>query len=393
MIGARIEIAGTLRVVSPLHIGTGGGREVARGDGTAQIGAIARDHLGKPYLPGSSIKGVLRRLWEDDDGIFGKKEIREAKDAVSGAVIFRNAWMLGATAECTFVAAHVAIEGATGVAKSGLLFQDDMVTPGTEFGLRLAVMNGHKDVLATVRALLARMTVPAGVAFGGGTRLGDGRLRLEPTITLTYHPEGRKETIKLTVQPTDEPRWRLRLHSDVPFLIHDPDRSEAGGEGRKNVLRGLPDFDGKGERLTGSSLMGALRAAFAVHAARVDPAEAAVLTDTLFGTARGRGWLAVRAIRADAAGALKSTTSVKIDRFSGATIDNALFATEGHVGTSFVVDLVTQDRKGIPANEVEAADAAFRAFLAELSDDIWGGLMLGHAAGRGYGWFTVKEVK
>ena len=397
MIGGRIEIGGTLRLLSPLHVGTGGA--VPAVAGAPQVAAVARDHVGRPYLPGSTLKGVLRRLWQDEDGVFGPREIGKADDAVSGAVIFRNAWMTGSPDDPTFAAAHVRIDGAEGVAAPGLLFQDEMVRPGTSFGLRLAVMIGHKDVLDRVRTLLAQLTVAEGVAFGGGTRQGDGRLKLDPMITLTEVPGGGSTTIRLDEPAAVRADWTLRLHSDVPFLIHDPARSEAGGEGRKNVLRGLKAFDGTGERLTGSSLLGALRAAFAAHVARVAPDRAQAFIDTLFGTARGRGRLAVRSIAAetpkgrDSNGVLKSTTSVRIDRFSGAPIDNALFATEGHFGTTFVVDLVKADRTGIPAADAAAADAVFQVFLGELTHDVWGGLMLGHVTGRGYGWFSVTGVK
>ena len=98
MIGERIEITGRLEVLTPLHIGTGEWREVERegnkkkvdpkGDGkqvaeekaTMQVAAIARDQHNDPYLPGSTLKGVLRRVF-DDKGIFGPKEIRDPDDS------------------------------------------------------------------------------------------------------------------------------------------------------------------------------------------------------------------------------------------------------------------------------------------------------------------------
>lgn len=51
----RLEIQGLLTVETPLRIGSGGGDEM----GLADIGVV-KDVLGRPYIPGSSFKGVLR---------------------------------------------------------------------------------------------------------------------------------------------------------------------------------------------------------------------------------------------------------------------------------------------------------------------------------------------
>jgi hypothetical protein len=83
--------------------------------------------------------------------------------------------------------------------------------------------------------------------------------------------------------------------------------------------------------------------------------------------------------------------SVRIDRLSGGPVDNALFGTEGRFGTAYVVELVTVDRKAGRADAADA-DAAFRTYLNELTHEVWGGLMLGHATNRGYGWFKVEDV-
>ena len=55
----RLEISGHLTLKTPLRIGTGGGDEM----GLADI-AVVKDSLGRPYIPGSSFKGVLRAYVE-----------------------------------------------------------------------------------------------------------------------------------------------------------------------------------------------------------------------------------------------------------------------------------------------------------------------------------------
>lgn len=51
----RLEIRGVLALQTPLRIGSGGGDDM----GLADIGVV-KDVLGRPYIPGSSFKGVLR---------------------------------------------------------------------------------------------------------------------------------------------------------------------------------------------------------------------------------------------------------------------------------------------------------------------------------------------
>lgn len=66
----RFAIRGRLTTLSPLHIGSG--QTTTRpgliySDGKAegklvQVSAVATDHRGKPYIPGSSLKGRLRAV-------------------------------------------------------------------------------------------------------------------------------------------------------------------------------------------------------------------------------------------------------------------------------------------------------------------------------------------
>lgn len=55
----RLEIQGQITLMTPLRIGTGGGDEM----GLADI-SVVKDALGRPFIPGSSFKGVLRAYLE-----------------------------------------------------------------------------------------------------------------------------------------------------------------------------------------------------------------------------------------------------------------------------------------------------------------------------------------
>src|SRR5690606_4741622 len=67
----RYRITGTLKTLSPLHIGTGEESEDLYGEDERKrlmkrvgklpaVSTVMRDHRGKPLIPGSSLRGVLR---------------------------------------------------------------------------------------------------------------------------------------------------------------------------------------------------------------------------------------------------------------------------------------------------------------------------------------------
>jgi len=80
-------------------------------------------------------------------------------------------------------------------------------------------------------------------------------------------------------------------------------------------------------------------------------------------------------------------TSVKLDHFSGAPIDKALFTTHAVVGTRLELALALRDRGG--AATPRTAD---RALFNKLQSDIKkNGLMLGYGSGKGFGWFEPRK--
>jgi hypothetical protein len=90
-------------------------------------------------------------------------------------------------------------------------------------------------------------------------------------------------------------------------------------------------------------------------------------------------------------------TSVKLDHFSGAPIDKALFTSESRVGVTLSFALVLRkrewrDEKGESHSEGPSDDD--RGLFDELVKDIeTRGLRLGHATQRGFGWFEPSKGK
>src|SRR5205823_4997521 len=113
------------------------------------------------------------------------------------------------------------------------------------------------------------------------------------------------------------------------------------------------------------------------------PRDIASLTsvERLFGVAGFRGLLQIDSILVHEAEPW-CVTSVKLDRFSGAPIDNALFTTETFVGARLTVQLRLVSRGGTAPEDKDKK--WFDALLADVGRN---GLQLGHGRNKGFGWF------
>lgn len=335
-----------------------------------------------------------------------------------------------------FIAARTAIDPGSGTAEEGKLFHQEMVAPGARFGLRLVLRLQPDDGGAAEACLIAALkalTRDDGVAFGKGQSLGQGRMRLvystlqaerlafDPARGVLCDSDAAETTRQLKktidaaqIAPTERlfARYELRLTCDGPFLIDDTS-IKPGKKSEKPRLNAQQWGDKP--LLSGSTLIGALRArtgwlaklrwneeckrrdergrilAKGDEAARLADPERVVTdpgklspTERLFGVTGWRGLVRVAGITCTNEPGFENITSVKLDRFSMAPIDGALFTTRAAIDPVFEVVLEVEQRGGFP-------DEDDRQLLAGLLVDLREeGLMLGHGTSRGYGWFGVE---
>lgn len=426
-----VKIAGTLTALSPLHLGSGDTRpydkirkQTDSGAGEmVEVAAILRDGAGRPYLPGTSIKGALRARTPGPACVFGHVDDKQNGEGVMGRL-----WIYGAEHQSdgpltdlpyvggtggpvhAFAAARTRIDRATGTADDRKLFHAEMVPTGTTFSFRakwLTNLTGAEleEELAAVKAALAPLVAAEGVALGRGGRHGQGRMRLAD-VTATLVPlDGAEETLTgwepsgwepLTAPDSHGRLVRLALTGDGPYVSIDSSERQRGGKTNEsdpeaNILRPLKSAKDT-PALTGPALLGALRARAAWLDGGEDnrdkvykPGIDLSATERLFGVTGWRGFLAVEEIRVIEAGAKQVFTSVKLDRFSSAPIDGALFSVEAFVDPVFEVALRLETRKEEPVPE--NAQALFDKLLEDVKAM---GLMLGHGGARGFGWFGVE---
>jgi len=245
----RYRITGTLTTVAPLHIGTGESRSLPRAEGeTVEVSAIITDHLGKPLIPGSTLRGVLRNwLLTVLEGVDPKwaverdyaeeelldldqaEQIQRVKETFSclellfgtpfnagkvevwdatcctGDLQAMNDTLLGwDSSRLTYVDTSVAIDPARGTAKNKLLYKADVVPPGVTFELNLVAQNLSDEELGLMLLALEGFNsqiYPIHVGARGGR--GYGRLEFKMGTIYQLERVGVKKWLKETLHAED----------------------------------------------------------------------------------------------------------------------------------------------------------------------------------------------
>lgn len=425
MFKGRLDITATLQVLTPLHVGSGEDRptELTQGEAPVRVAQVVRDYRGRPCLPGSTVKGILRRqVPVGAETICGSARLGDGQEASGemGWLLVRMAPQIGDLpdmghlpergdhANGIFIEARTRIDRDTGTAQDGLLYHAEMVAPGMCFQLRLALLKPTDQRIIQVQAMLAALTAADGVAFGGGQSNGMGRLRL---IDAPRIGDGQTWHLNAPSQPA---YVQLKLFCPSPYVAVDASRTSkplkpteqetevaASGKEPDKPAQLQPLKDGAGQPvLRGSALLGVMRARAAWLQARLagasnhqdvdDPEKdfttLAQLTpvERLFGVPGFRGCLQVRSVQVQPGFKPVKLTSVALDQFSQAPIDNALFSTQAFSQCRFVVALDLDGRAG------QAEKDVLDEVLADASTN---GLIVGHGGNKGFGWFEVNYEK
>lgn len=418
------QLEGTLVTATPMHIGDGGAR-VHPDHQDVEIQTAARTLDGRARIPGSALKGVVRSG-------FGKGEAVEifGSEEQGGLAVFLDAHSTEALPWDDLILGRTAIDEVTGAAKEHLLFQMEMVPPGTLFQTRIRgkSFDGQlwQDLAATVEAGMQR--------FNNGTiRLGAGEsnrrgvctwklnaVRVMDAETLRewiQNPrpldvflgelkdrKGELEARKVAVPTRRRKTLELTLRFDGhPFLVNDPKKT---GKKPKHSHAARRTADGK-LLLPAESFRGVL----AHQAARIArtkgkrgdrwdlkrntegdlPQDRNAVT-RLFGAA---GWGSVMEVR-DFVEIQRNKRPcpdqpmvqqfLAVDRFTGGGAEERKFDAEGGweplLHGSIAVDLERLEMTG----KLEPALGLLALTLRDLAE---GDLCFGWGSGKGYGWAKV----
>lgn len=409
----RLDFSGVLVTLSPIHIGSGEIESLSRNrDGEEEqreIGLFAVDADDAPWIPPTAMKGLLRRLARGGNEavsarLFG--QIKSDAAGAMGALLPRGGRMLknghplgkgerGNAESARSVITRTAVDPGRGISYRNRLFSREVVGVGAEFEfrLRLECRASETDFDGLVRRtleILANFTKEGNASLGAETKLGLGQVILKgksvtlvPWATDASGALGKSKEIcrSLKTPMKDVARdHRFVLSCDFPFLISD---SHHEREKEKNEPHLMPlRMNGKAV-VSPSSVLGVLRSrsGWLLELAKIrGKAWQEDILLELFGSEKRKGRLSLR-VSESQHGKPDQITSVRIDRFSGAPIEQGLFAIEGETLT-FTLDLSLRD-----------ASRDAEAFLDVLVQDIKeNGLDLGHATTRGFGWFRMRGV-
>lgn len=437
MIGPYTYFELTLSASEPVRPGNGDQEDFTKPDGTIVTRSVIQCGAGgTPFIAGSSIKGALRSLarrinLEQTNALFGPEKISEADDARSSQITCWTAFQQTMPAN-PITDARTTINPSNGVAEDHRLFHQEIIPAGTVFLMRIGLTErADSDAQTLLETLFAAISGPGGITFGGGSGGGAGRFTgnldslkatrhgIDPAIGDEDVAALWRERIRAAAPaPTGICVQKIRLACDGPFISLD--NLALPKHGSSNILQALREpAQPNCARLTGASLRGALRAR-AVWLERLkdnnhrdnrdlvlDRKGSAAVTDLtapgavcqtisslsttelMFGVNGWRGLLAIRELRNDKAEDTWTTIhSVKLDRFSGAPITGGLFSVLAAIDPVFTANLELDEyRLQHAPSQAKALNDLLERLIKNLGQS---GLMLGHGANRGYGWFNVE---
>lgn len=377
-----------MELASPLSVGSG------RNETTDHD--IIRDKRGKPYIPASSIAGVLRHTLDDDialqNRVFG---MTSGNDSVSSRVVFYDGKLVFESAES--VRDSVKLNKKVGV--DGAKFDMETIETGSIFSTIIEIADDAESVDSVVEKMISKLK--AGVLrFGSKTSRGYGVVRISSLKKCVFESDQLDEW--LDFDPLDDKSWngideydlsddltgysKISLHLMQNGAISIREYSTDVGENGET----LPDFKhislhDKSEVsvIPGTSWAGAFRARFLDFAGQV-------ATDALFGYVNEKNKAnpsnKSRIIFSESVisdNLLKTMTRNSIDRFSAATKETALY-TERTSYNGFT-DLTIY----LADDATEKERAALGAIILDMNH---GFLPIGGLTSVGRGMFRVIDL-
>lgn len=438
-----------LEAETPLVISSGG--KTALTDS-----AILKDINGYPYIPGTTIAGILRHCLGEEKAkdFFGLKDKKTTKGS---KIIFSEGKIVGLDGKVldgivngdTIFASrfqrlpkrnHVRLTS-KGVAKDQGKFDEEVIYKGTRFAFDIEmVASGNDDQESIFNEVLNELGKDT-FRIGGGSRSGFGKIRVieikKKNLDLRQSSQLNEYLMMSSALNSNYDDWdsyTSTSHASAGWIKYDltltPVDFFSFGSGlgdnevdatpvKESFIKwenGRGSFKDNALLIPAASLKGALahRVAFYYNAyndkhkvfAMSTPAEdfEEYTTDKnpavreLFGYQDANGGQKCGAcLFSDIIGEFnekeKVFNHVKIDRFTSGAMDGALFSEKVIDGKSSGLKFMTSILIKKPAENLDKFDEAIDCLKKALSDIDSGTLPLGGASGRGHGIFRCEYNK
>lgn len=373
-IQGRIVIHAELRNLSPLRIGAGSGDD-------RELLLLRRED--KPYIPGSSLTGVLRARWKADFGSATPKgltpELLDAFWGTSGPdqatqvqhrqshFLVRDLCLAAASPAEVVLRDGVSIDRETRTAKEGFFYRYELLEPGSRFQLRAEITLREGMQLEPMHAILhwIHLQLSQDLQIGGNTTKGFGLLALDQFQAWHFAFPARAADWFAYCREGEEPEFpclpvqaafalpinpKHDFHVKASFSLRGSliigagqqllEEQALGDRPEDKETRKGPLKSGGKPVLSGKSLIGAMRhrAYEILLAGGLDTQAADGKLAKLFGYAETennpneaekarpqRSRIHTREADLGKAGKMMKQTRIRVDRFTSAPVDTGLF--------------------------------------------------------------------
>lgn len=339
----KIVIKGLIKAVSPLHIGCGSDQ---RSDMD-----ILLDSNGEPFIPATALVGVLRHGIKTNNPDFEKRFWGFAKDKDGRQSAICCSDLICQSITPKVVRDSIKIDNQTSMVKYKGKYDYEILERGATFSLNIEIsyFNDDETFVKKMAATIIDLLKNGKILVGGKTNNGLGQIKMEKDAVKIYHFEFSKKQdvfhwisrnfshdniIQADVLGSPFEMIPNNFHMDVTLALknsliirsypNDPEMSDAVH------MKSLDDWI-----LPGSSLKGAIRARAEriVNTLSIPEKKSGKIVDQLFGfvdeknTGKGsaqKGRIRVHEIILPRF-ISELQNRIKIDRFTGGTIEGALF--------------------------------------------------------------------
>ena len=388
----------TFDLASPLALGSG--------DNDNTDKDLILDSAGKPYIPASSIAGVVREYLETNNykqtrkylGYVDPATATTKADQSESCIIFYDATITSDTWHIS-VRDNVALDEYK-TAKKGSKFDMEILEPGVSFVTYIEqdYTDGYNEDFGAeiVRALLNGAPV-----LGGKGMRGYGRLTNIQVVQKEFSfPDKIKEWLDFDLFTTlnwnsfeintaadglKEIKLALELVGGISIRryttrVSTDDKTEPDME--QLTLSDDSEFDKRTPVIPGTSWAGAIAHRMSEFGINTDKEGSNVEGDGKDAKARSKIVFGESQLKG---GSFKTISRNAIDRFTGGTVDGALFTERTYYGGTTDLVIGWKSKDAIPEKEAKALAAA-------LTDMHYGILAIGGETSIGRGIFRIKEI-
>ena len=442
----RVRIEAEITLLSALHIGSGmiqymnerapDRKENEATDENPLYDTLCLDYQKKPYLPGSSLRGLLRDLakqfidesWANK--VFGQitdtdrisyLRVQDAflkPDSTPEAKAFSHSRKSsGSESLFTRIKHGVAIDQVRQVVEAHKLFHYDSIPENSVFDLTVELDNINHEILQGLCSILQDWENKS-VSLGRNRLKGDGRVvcsikKLQVTTAndiaawLNSHDDkvDYYRPIPIPKHTATPPKAVLSYHLQCHgmMLANDPDRVRVSDEYLPQHVYARQE-DGQAF-IDGKSIKGLLRA----HARKILATllvnngvaleAASELADKklsiFFGSTKQASSLFISHAVADGQPKVVQQAFIAVDRFTGGVKDGALFHAEGLLDAAFTGEITLVDKRiaDAEANISTKVNHWWKGLLLHvLRDMMQGDGILGWGKSKGFGCFVVDRM-